>query len=477
MPNDARVDARRLGATLAAYREAAGLTQQNLADETLRERSGVAKIEGGHRDPELVWWAQADRVCRAEGALLEAYFETEAARAEERHATARATRAPVTGPDGGLALSSLSELLAGAGLTADEAEDAAELVRILLRWRGSVRRRTLMQVLAAVLAAVVPDGDALDPDEQERVTRAVAAPRRVDARVIEDMQTMLSAARRQEDRYGPAWVLGTVGAQRDLAHSLLVGCPALLRPRLLTTYAALCATAGGHYVDMGQYARARQCMTEGHSAAREAGDAAQACYLACQDSFLGALTRDASSAHHWANVAQSMAPRTDDGRLCALAHQMTAAAHAAGDDHRGCMRACESGYHALTSAASDSDSPAYWLDLGMLYSQTTAYLLRLGRFADAERTASLAYAHIGPGYIGGRALLSVRAATARLGSGQIDGAAEALADAARLASQSPSPRLARGIETTRAQMRRWEDTPAVATLDDRLAAHGFVIGR
>jgi hypothetical protein len=46
-------------------------------------------------------------------------------------------------------------------------------------------------------------------------------------------------------------------------------------------------------------------------------------------------------------------------------------------------------------------------------------------------------------------------------------------DAAGLAAQTRSARLAKELRTTRARMQPWQDTHAVKELDDRLTAYGL----
>jgi transcriptional regulator with XRE-family HTH domain len=72
---------RALGDQLASLRVAAGLSRRQLADAALCHPSLVTHIEKGRRgfggEP---FWRRADPACRANGALLEAYFALEAAK-------------------------------------------------------------------------------------------------------------------------------------------------------------------------------------------------------------------------------------------------------------------------------------------------------------------------------------------------------------------------------------------------------------
>jgi transcriptional regulator with XRE-family HTH domain len=68
----ARVEALRrgLGAHLATYRRAAGVSQPELSQAIGRTRSTVSKIEHGTRGMPEALWKVTDDVCRAEGALV-----------------------------------------------------------------------------------------------------------------------------------------------------------------------------------------------------------------------------------------------------------------------------------------------------------------------------------------------------------------------------------------------------------------------
>ena len=65
-----RVTPTGFGLKLKALREAAGLTQQQLADKTEMNRFGVAKLEQGTRDPN---WSTVLRMAAALGVTCEAF--------------------------------------------------------------------------------------------------------------------------------------------------------------------------------------------------------------------------------------------------------------------------------------------------------------------------------------------------------------------------------------------------------------------
>jgi transcriptional regulator with XRE-family HTH domain len=76
---------RALGERLATFRQAAELTQVQLAQALSYDRTTVAHIEKGRSRGDEQFWITADKVCRADGALLASFNEFEAAKAEYEH--------------------------------------------------------------------------------------------------------------------------------------------------------------------------------------------------------------------------------------------------------------------------------------------------------------------------------------------------------------------------------------------------------
>ena len=80
---------RELGAKLAAYRRAAGLSQAELASFVCFSRSTVANVETGRQHVPADFWAKADLACHAEGALARASNDIEVLVRQERQKLAR----------------------------------------------------------------------------------------------------------------------------------------------------------------------------------------------------------------------------------------------------------------------------------------------------------------------------------------------------------------------------------------------------
>jgi transcriptional regulator with XRE-family HTH domain len=80
---------RALGARLAACRRAAGHSQAALASIIGYSRSTVANVETGRQHVPGDFWERADAACHAEGALIQASDQAEAAARQERQHAAR----------------------------------------------------------------------------------------------------------------------------------------------------------------------------------------------------------------------------------------------------------------------------------------------------------------------------------------------------------------------------------------------------
>ncbi len=482
----ARVESlrRSLGAHLATYRVAAGLSQPDLGQVIGRTRSAISKIEHGRRGMPAALWKITDEVCRADGALI-AEHSTLADAEQDYRACCRVRGRQVrqagaqaeaedlrTSP----ASSSRAARQPGQdvawpqmiGMDGELAEEFMAVVTRLVRSRG---RRDAMRMVGWVLAAVGVSG--LDPDEYVRVAQAVEAPDRVDGHVINNLATTLACCKRQEDQLGPYEVLDTVVAQHGLVHRLLEGgCPQQLRKALSLLDSNMASAIGGYLIDMGHYEAAKRYFGHARKAAHNAGNAACAAYAAANTSFVARLRGDTPTALDTAAAARSLTARTDDARLKALAEQVAAAAYALDGQYSPCMAACDRAHDFLASSnGSIPESLAYWVHHATLDSQRSTFLTLLDRPRQAVEAASNAQAQYDRTYVGGYALCEVRLGTALVLSKDIGEAARVLGDVASQAHLFP--RLTADLHAARAQLQPWAGTQAVKTLDVQLHAYGL----
>lgn len=78
---------RSLGVQLATFRQAAELTQGQLAKRVICDRTTIVHIERGRARGDERFWRTVDDACDAGGALLAAYLDLEAAKAEHEQRT------------------------------------------------------------------------------------------------------------------------------------------------------------------------------------------------------------------------------------------------------------------------------------------------------------------------------------------------------------------------------------------------------
>lgn len=123
-----------LGDLLTARRNAAGLTQRQLAHRVNYARSTVGGAEGGHRVPAESFWKQCDQLLGGGGELLRAYHQLAAARSdnkqrrdlvEQARRDARRDRYPLPSPVRALGRT------VGAGVAVAAASESAERVFVV----------------------------------------------------------------------------------------------------------------------------------------------------------------------------------------------------------------------------------------------------------------------------------------------------------------------------------------------------------
>lgn len=480
---------RALGAHLATCRIAAGVSQPCLGQAVGRTRSMISKIEHGTRTLPAVLWKVADEVCGAQGVLVAEHQALVRAERDyrdryrtQRHQTqiqARRARAgavlawPVFispavllySGDGAWPQTTLASVDGGC------AEVVEELMAVVGRLVRLLGRRGAIQLAGSVLAAAGLGG--LDGDEFTRLAQAVDSPQRVDAQVVTTLAAMLAYCKRLEDKLGPCLVADTVTAQHRLVHRLLAGgCPEPLHRSLSLVDSNMASAIGGYLLDMGHPAEAKDYLAHARTAAHDAGNPAYAAYAAINSSFAAFLRADTPAALDGAAAARSLAARTDDVRLKAWAEQMAAGAYALDGQHGPCMAASARAHDLLTTTHGGApESPAYWVDHGMIDTNHSTLLVLLGKRQHAVEAARTALAGFDRTYVRLHAVCEVRLGHALILCNEISEATHVLGNAAPQAHLSP--RLTAELHAARALLHPWNNTPAVSTLDALLHTHGL----
>ncbi|MGQ0717769.1 MAG: helix-turn-helix transcriptional regulator [Pseudonocardiales bacterium] len=475
-----------LGAQLAAFRQAVGLTQGQLAKAAFCDRSTVAHIEKGRSRGDERFWTVADERCGANGVLLAGFhawvaakqdhevraWEAQLAQARAKAESLRATPAPQLLGD--------ADMGGVAGEVATNGGDqvAEQLMRLLCGLVGAMNRRELLQLLGWAVGTVTasPVVNGLDAEEQDRLARAIVSPSRVDEQVIDHLHTMLQHCKRQDDALGSRAVLNTALAQRNLVRGLLAECPADLRPRLLSVYSDMSTSIGYYFFDLNDFDSAWYHCDQARLAAHDASNTELSIYALCEMSDHASWQGKSSVAIDFAAAAQSLASKTEDPLMRVCAAQRTASAYAVDGQHQACLVEFERAQDGLASAGQvPAGSIGYFLNEGYLARMKSESLLRLGKPQEAAASARTGLMLYDKSFVDGYAVCTLHLGNALLQSGDIDEAARVIGDAAGLAAQTCSARLVRELRTTRARMQPWQDTQAVSVLDDQLAACGQVL--
>jgi len=482
----ARVETLRrgLGAHLVMYRRAAGVSQPQLGQALGRTRSMISRIEHGTRVMPEEQWVIADEVCRAEGALI-AEHHTLAKVEQDYRAQRHAHRAQVAQSQAqaqldALKASSLHSLRDGgsgsdvwSNMTGVDTELAKEFMAVVTKLVRSMGRREATGLVGYILAAIGLSD--LDADEHTRLAQALETPRRVDEHVIKNLAVTLTQCKRLEDTLGPCEVLDTVVAQHGLVRRLSTGdCPERLRKPLSLVDSNMASAIGGYLIDMGHPEEAIRYFQRARKAGHDAGNPAYAAYATINTSFAAFLRSDTPTALDTAAAARSLAARTNDVRLKALAEQMAAAAYALDGQYGPCMTACDRAQDLLAGAnRCTPESLAYWVHQGTLDSQRSIFLCLLDKPGEAVEAASNARAAAYQSSLRrvGYAHCEIRLGHALVLSKEITEAAHVLGSAANQAHLFP--RLTAELHTARALMQPWENTHAVTTLDAQLEACGL----
>ncbi|MDQ4032893.1 MAG: helix-turn-helix transcriptional regulator [Actinomycetota bacterium] len=351
-----------------------------------------------------------------------------------------------------------------------------QLTKFLRQWTDKMNRRELLQLFgwAATTIAASPAVRGLDDEEQERLAQAIFSPSRVDAQVIDHIESMLQHCKRQEDALGSHIVLHTVLAQRHLIRGLLADCPAPLRPRLLSVYSDMSTSIGYYFFDLNDLDNARYYCDQARAAAHDAGNTDLGIYALCEMSYFASWQSKTPASIDLVAAAESLLSKAEDPLMRVGAAQRAATAYATDGQYKACMVELERAQDSLASAGQVSaESPAYFYNKGYLTSHRSECLLRLGKPQEAIASASAGLMLYDKSFVDGYAVCTLHLGNAHLQSGEIDEAARVIGSAASLAAQTRSARLTKEVQATRARMRSWQDTQAVRALDEQLVQCGF----
>ncbi len=361
--------------------------------------------------------------------------------------------------------------------------DFTELVQVIVMWMqqlNPVSRRKLLFKLGAgcTVAAVAPLFDVLDPDEHERVMRAMQHPEDFDLAALGYCERMIPNLRRQDNVLGPQLTLHSAVGHRQLVQRLAHAAPETFQQRALSAYAELTALVGWLCVNMGDYRSAQYYYDDARGAAHDAQNVELVTYTLCAMSQLAAHQGKprvgidhALAAAVWADQAHSPLAR---------AYAADVAVRAYSDDNQPdkCRETLDQEYTALHAVRADEPAADWWYfyDESFYWSTEARCALKLQR-PDAAMTAlDKSLMLVDPAHLHNRSLWLLRRAEARIQQAEITEASSIVADAARLTAGNGSQLIAQRITDVRGLLIPWKRTKPVRELDEQLAAYRPAVG-
>jgi transcriptional regulator with XRE-family HTH domain len=186
----------------------------------------------------------------------------------------------------------------------------------------------------ALIPALPLPGIAPDPDLYERITKAVAAPARVDMPTVEWLEHTLAEHRRAEDTIGARPIFGLIRAQLAVVAAFTHSASLALGDRLTGLAAQYAQFLAWMSVDTGNHGPALAWYDRAHDWAIEAEDPNMAATTLSMKAHLAWSTGDPQRCIRMANAARWHKEPVTPGVL-GMAAQMAARGHAlAGDADR-----------------------------------------------------------------------------------------------------------------------------------------------
>ena len=282
------------GPVLRQLRTQAGLSLRELAKITYYDHTRIARAEQGE------WLAPLDRVQDLDDAL---------------------------GAGGLLVALRRGDGPATPAMTASGSYESEPVILDMPTQDGklvqvTISRRAFAQLLASgALSAVLPY--LADPDQAQRVSRAITQPTRVDDQVIDYFQRVLTEHYTADKMLGPRHLLRPVLAQIEVLDELRRGADTSYADPLLQTLAAYGEIAGWLHQDLGETGEAMDWTRRAAEWAACAGDTQMAAYLLVRQSNIAVATEDYAAVVQLAAAARRHSAELDP-KLAALAAQQQA---------------------------------------------------------------------------------------------------------------------------------------------------------
>jgi hypothetical protein len=341
--------------------------------------------------------------------------------------------------------------------------------------RVSISRRQFTQLIATgALRALLPAG-VLNPDEADRLTRAIDQPERVDPAVIGYFQRLLAEHYTADTMLGPRQLLGPVTAQLDILTELHRHAHPSTAEPLLQVLAQYAEFSGWLHQDAGDLHAATYWSDRATQWAQSAGDQQMVAYLLVRKSNIACLAADPVSVVELAAAARTT-PTVLEPTLAALAHQQEARGWALAGDPDQCAAHLDQAARLLAHQPDhdpDPGLPVYLHHYGpdTLEEQSASCYRAIGRADDAiailERKINTMPA--GQHRDRGHHMAKLANAVAASAHPEPERAARLGLDCLHIADQTGSARIRRELHTLDAALTAgWSDLPDTRALHDAL---------
>ncbi|WP_327109257.1 helix-turn-helix domain-containing protein [Nonomuraea glycinis] len=422
------------GPVLRQLRTQAGLSLRELAKITYYDHTRIARAEQGE------WLAPLDRVQDLDDAL---------------------------GAGGLLVALRRGDGPATPAMTASGSYESEPVILDMPTQDGklvqvTISRRAFAQLLASgALSAVLPY--LADPDQAQRVSRAITQPTRVDDQVIDYFQRVLTEHYTADKMLGPRHLLRPVLAQIEVLDELRRGADTSYADPLLQTLAAYGEMAGWLHQDLGETGEAMDWTRRAAEWAACAGDTQMAAYLLVRQSNIAVATEDYAAVVQLAAAARRHSAELDP-KLAALAAQQQARGLAMLGRHRQAFDLLDQAADLLRDHphVTHPNTPVYLhhYDLDTLQEQSAACHRAAGHADTAITILEKRIAELPANLARDRGHLTAKLAVAVTQSPQPDPARAAHLghEALTVAQQTGSARIHRELRTLNTGLRkRWPD--------------------
>ena len=350
----------------------------------------------------------------------------------------------------------------------DEAVEAAETVDK----EDDVRRRQFLQYMSVVTGATM-----LDWDRLAAMLRGQLGPG--DRVLVDDLEVITRSYARQVETVAPGSLLPALRSHLAmLSGSLHAGQPEPVRRRLLSLTGETAVLAGRLSWLLDNRGEARQCWTLACDLAREASDdtlLAEA--LGNQRVFHSTIPNRGQYGRPDRAIAlldaaeECLSPASPPyPRMMVLL--LRAEDRAAVGDADASARDLEAAERAIATATGpDQGFYAGW-DASRIAGYRGSCALALGRPEEASAVLESALEQTDDTLLGQRCAVMTDLATAYAMQREVEQSADLLMDSANVAERAGLSELLHRVTGARQHLDPWSDVPAVALLDERLAAAG-----